>query len=123
MDNIKPDKIDFETELKYLEKEIPTMLELQKSRVDKLRKYVEENLSHLPAIKSALSRFGDLPIAAFIHTIESAVLPHKSNLKFVIEELCKGLGVNVEDVPAQVIEKICRYLEFFCEFVEELQKK
>ena len=99
-----------------------TLSELHLRRIENFKKFVEANLSHFPTVKESLSKIGDVPLSQFIEFIDSIVLPKKSELEDLLIKLCEKLGIDIKDIPVDVINKIIKFLQYFCDFVEEAKK-
>lgn len=99
-----------------------TLSELHMRRIENFKKFVETHLSHYPPIKESLAKIGDIPLHQFITFIDSVVLPKKTELMDLLANLCEKLGIDIKDIPVDVIEKIIKFLQYFCDFVEEAKK-
>ena len=99
-----------------------TLSELHMRRIENFKKFVETHLSHYPPIKESLAKIGDIPLHQFISFIDSVVLPKKTELMDLLANLCEKLGIDIKDIPVDVIEKIIKFLQYFCDFVEEAKK-
>ena len=99
-----------------------SLMALQKKRILSFKLFIEQNLAHIPKIKELLTEMSNHDISTFIGIVEQVLIPHRLDFKVLIKKLCVDLGIDIEVIPTEVIEKLCRYLEYFCDFIDELKR-
>ena len=93
--------------------------------LEKRKKQFEDFLiGCLPQDKSDLvADIQSKTVDEFIGFVGRAVLPYKNNLELVLTVILMQTGLQRKDVSEENIEKLKKYLGYFCEVAEIISKE
>jgi hypothetical protein len=95
-----------------------TIGELHEKRLKSFKKYIINNIKE-EKLKSILIQFSSMPTYVFFTKIRDIVLPQSANLNSFLKQLCDESDIDISKFDPKVIDKVIRFLSFFCQVCNE----
>ena len=90
-----------------------TFKELHDRRINNFKKFLNDSIKD-DKLKSILDQFSSMPTPIFMSKVKEVILPNKDNLDGFIKQLCSESEININKFDEETINKLIRFLEYFC---------
>lgn len=93
--------------------------------IEKLKNFfshLKSILPNNPQLDTLINQFENAPIEFIITYIENEIYPYRMEEEFLIIKICNNYGINTSILTQENKEKIKKYINFFCEIIEEIIK-